>query len=118
MLRRSVGFIGLGNMCGGRPAALPRLLTREQGRSHGSKPREGRLYCARVRLQVPVCAVFSFASRVTPSDVSADAMSKLAAAGGSAAASAKECAAGADFIVTMLPSNATGASALRFNRLA
>ncbi len=40
---------------------------------------------------------------------SADALAKLQAAGGSVAASAKECAAGADFVVTMLPSNATGA---------
>jgi hypothetical protein len=44
---------------------------------------------------------------------SADALAKLQAAGGSVAASAKECAAGADFVVTMLPSNATGARAGR-----
>jgi 3-hydroxyisobutyrate dehydrogenase-like beta-hydroxyacid dehydrogenase len=39
---------------------------------------------------------------------SADAMAKLTAAGGSVAASASECVKGADYVITMLPSNATG----------
>ena len=39
---------------------------------------------------------------------SGDALAKLKAAGGSVAASAQYCAAGADFVFTMLPSNATG----------
>ncbi len=44
--------------------------------------------------------------------ISSDALAKLAAAGGTVAASAKECAAGADYVVTMLPSNQTGALAV------